>query len=116
MNELLSTSGLSRLSSDSFERILRRASLNLRLARSGGVRAAVQSNSCSPLRIDSDPIGETAGTLWQLLAEYGPATFACLIQEVGVPESLFYMAVGWLAREGKLEFEPHDGDYLVRLT
>ena len=39
-----------------------------------------------------------------------------LIEEVDVPQSLFFMAVGWLSREGKLQFEPADGDYLVRLA
>jgi len=88
--------------------MLRRAALNLRLACSG-----TRSGPHAPARIDFEPIGEMAGALWQLLAEEGPASFATLIQEVGVPESLFYMAVGWLARENKIEFEQHDGDYLI---
>src|ERR1700732_3973945 len=115
MSEMPSTSGLSRVSSDSFEWLLRRAALNLRLARSGAHLGAPYG-SHTPTRVDSDPIGATAGALWQILSDDGSATFACLMQEVGVPESLFYMAVGWLAREGKLEFEKHDGDYLIRLT
>ena len=115
MSETLPTSGLSLVSSDSFERLLRRASLNLRLARSGA-QSGARSGSLAPARIDSEPIGEAAGVIWQILAEEGPASFATVIEEVGVPESLFYMAVGWLAREGKLEFERHDGDYLIRLT
>jgi hypothetical protein len=115
MSEMLSTSGLSLLSSDSFEWLLRRAALNLRLTRAGAQFGA-PSGSHAPTRIDSDPIGATAGALWQILSDDGSATFARLIQEVGVPESLFYMAVGWLAREGKLEFEKQDGDYLIRLT
>jgi winged helix-turn-helix protein DUF2582 len=114
MREMLSTSGLSLLSSDSFEWLLRRASLNLRLGRSG-THFSAPPGSHTPTRIDSDPIGATAGALWQILSDDGSATFAGLIQEVGVPESLFYMAVGWLVREGKLEFEKHDGDYLIRL-
>jgi len=115
MNEMLPTSVLSLTSSDSFERLLRRASLNLRLTRSA-TRSGARSESHAPDRIDSEPIGETAGVLWQILSEEGPASFASLIQEIGVPESLFYMAVGWLAREGKVEFEQHDGDYLILLT
>jgi hypothetical protein len=115
MSEMLPASGLSLLSSDGFERLLRRASLNLRLARSSPTSSA-DPGSLAPARIGSTPIGEAAGALWQILAEQGPAPFATLIQDVSVPESLFYMAVGWLAREGKLEFEKYDGDYLIRLT
>jgi hypothetical protein len=61
------------------------------------------------------PIGETAGVLWHILFEQGPATFAPLIEAMGVPESLFFMAVGWLARENKITIEPRDGDYEMRL-
>jgi len=32
-----------------------------------------------------------------------------------VPESLFFMAVGWLARENKITIEPCHGDYEIRL-
>jgi hypothetical protein len=50
-----------------------------------------------------------------MLSDLGPTTFALLIEAVGVPESLFFMAVGWLARENKITIEPHDGDYQMRL-
>ncbi|MGH9746551.1 MAG: winged helix-turn-helix domain-containing protein [Candidatus Acidiferrales bacterium] len=108
--ELLSSTGVSPVFSDIFERLLRRAALVSHRNRfeSGVINPA-------PAREYSQPIGDTAGTLWQLLSEDGPSTLASLIQEVGVPESLFFMAVGWLAREGKIEFEPHDGDYTIHL-
>jgi hypothetical protein len=32
-----------------------------------------------------------------------------------VPESLFFMAIGLLARENKITIGPHEGDYEVRL-
>jgi hypothetical protein len=53
--------------------------------------------------------------LWHILFGQGPATFAPLIEAMGVPESLFFMAVGWLARENKITIEPHNGDYEMRL-
>lgn len=62
-----------------------------------------------------DQIGETAGVVWRALSKEGPLTFAALMEEVNVPESLFFMAVGWLSREEKLAFEPEGGDYLVSL-
>ena len=53
--------------------------------------------------------------MWHILFEQGPATFAPVIEAMGVPESLFFMAVGWLARENKITIEPRDGDYEMRL-
>ena len=50
-----------------------------------------------------------------MLAEQGPSTFAMVIEAIGVPESLFFMAVGWLARENKITIELRDGDYEMRL-
>lgn len=45
----------------------------------------------------------------------GPPTFAPLIEAIAVPEGLFFMAIGWLARENKITIERDDGDYEVRL-
>jgi hypothetical protein len=38
------------------------------------------------------------------------------MEEVNAPQSLFFMAIGWLSREDKLQFEPNGGDYVVRLA
>jgi hypothetical protein len=38
------------------------------------------------------------------------------MEEVNAPQSLFFMAIGWLSREEKLRFESADGDYIVRLA
>lgn len=61
-------------------------------------------------------IGETAGTIWETLSQQGPLTFAALMEEVNAPQSLFFMAIGWLSREEKLQFEQANGDYLIRLA
>jgi hypothetical protein len=61
-------------------------------------------------------IGETAGAIWQTLSKEGPLTFAALMEEINAPQSLFFMAIGWLSREEKVFFEPADGDYVVRLA
>jgi hypothetical protein len=50
-----------------------------------------------------------------MLSDQGPTTFALLIETTAVPQSLFFMAVGWLARENKITIEPHDGGYEMRL-
>jgi len=61
-------------------------------------------------------IGETAGTVWETLSKQGPLTFAALMEEVNAPQSLFFMAIGWLFREHKLKIEPADGDYIIALA
>lgn len=50
-----------------------------------------------------------------MLSEQGPTTLAMLIEAIAVHESLFFMTIGWLARENKIAIEPHDGDYEIRL-
>jgi hypothetical protein len=48
-------------------------------------------------------IGETAGTVWHALNENGPLSLAKLAERVGGNRDLVMQAVGWLAREGKIE-------------
>lgn len=50
-------------------------------------------------------IGETAGQVWHALDENGPLTLTKLIKLVGAPRDLTLQAIGWLAREGKIDIE-----------
>ncbi len=50
-------------------------------------------------------IGESAGRIWQYLSENSPAALEQMNKSLKLKESLFYMAIGWLAREDKLTFE-----------
>ena len=50
-------------------------------------------------------IGETAGEVWKALVEKGPMTFAKLVKAVGAPRDVVMLAIGWLAREDKINFE-----------
>lgn len=52
-----------------------------------------------------DQIGETAGMVWRVLDEQGPQSLAKLPKLVDAPRDLVFMAVGWLAREDKLQIE-----------
>jgi hypothetical protein len=50
-------------------------------------------------------IGRAAGVIWRYLhQEHGEATLSRLRQGTKLPQPLLFMAVGWLAREGKLIF------------
>lgn len=48
-------------------------------------------------------IGETAGAVWQALHENGPLSYAKVVERVGGNRDVVMQAVGWLAREGKIE-------------
>jgi hypothetical protein len=48
-------------------------------------------------------IGETAGKIWTLLDRSGKMTVSMLEKKVKSPAREVQMAVGWLAREGKIE-------------
>jgi hypothetical protein len=48
-------------------------------------------------------IGETAGKVWQTLKEHGSLSVAKLVERVGGNRDVAMQAMGWLAREDKLE-------------
>jgi len=49
-------------------------------------------------------IGEAAGRIWQYLDKHGATALINLSQRVKVRPQMAAMAIGWLAREGKLSF------------
>ena len=50
-------------------------------------------------------IGNNAGILWNVLNANGKMTESKLKKESGLGSAEFYTALGWLAREGKLNNE-----------
>jgi hypothetical protein len=50
-------------------------------------------------------IGETSGAIWKALQNQDKIALSALPKLVRKPESLTYQAIGWLAREGKIEYE-----------
>jgi hypothetical protein len=48
-------------------------------------------------------IGETAGLIYRALEFGGKLTIAKIKKEVEADSFIFYAAIGWLAREGKIE-------------
>jgi Winged helix-turn-helix domain (DUF2582) len=49
-------------------------------------------------------IGDAAGTIWQYLDKHGETTLSSIRRRVKLSEQMVLMAIGWLAREGKLSF------------
>ena len=48
-------------------------------------------------------IGEAAGSVWHALDEGGSLSLAKLVERVGGNRDVVMQAVGWLAREGKID-------------
>jgi hypothetical protein len=48
-------------------------------------------------------IGETAGRVWEFLKEHGEANLNQIKKNVKEDPNLVLQAIGWLAREGKLQ-------------
>jgi hypothetical protein len=48
-------------------------------------------------------IGETAGDVWRHLEIQGPTSLTAIAVELGQPRDLVMLALGWLAREDKID-------------
>jgi len=68
------------------------------------------------LSMDVENIGSMAGQIWQYLSINGPVTLAKLTREVGGPRDLTMQGIGWLAREGKVQFQESSRSRLILLT
>ena len=51
-------------------------------------------------------VGETAGRVWHELSSGGPQTLAQLKKKLNGDNGLLDLAVGWLARENKVDITP----------
>jgi len=60
-------------------------------------------------------IGATAGEIWRCLNDNGPMSLAKLTKQVGVPRDSVMQAVGWLAREDKVEIEERNRTRIIFL-
>jgi hypothetical protein len=60
-------------------------------------------------------IGENAGKVWQTLRTKGPQSPTAVKKAAALDDKNLYMALGWLAREGKLKFEMKQLQLLVSL-
>ena len=53
-------------------------------------------------------IGETAGKVWKFLDEKGEASLTQLKKGLKADPNLILQAIGWLAREDKLQIQKKD--------
>lgn len=60
-------------------------------------------------------IGEAAGRVWKILSVKGPLPKTRIAKAANVSPALANMAIGWLAREGKLEVRKERNSELIGL-
>ena len=60
-------------------------------------------------------VGETAGKVWQLLSDEGPKTLTQIKKKVGGSADVVSFAVGWLAREDKVDITEEKKNLKVAL-
>lgn len=60
-------------------------------------------------------IGETAGVVWNILSQNGPMTMAQVVKAVGEPRDTVMQALGWLAREDKINIVEEGRSRVVSL-
>jgi hypothetical protein len=51
----------------------------------------------------NEQVGVTAGKVWHILDEFGPQTLTQLKKRLNGPGELVSFALGWLAREDKID-------------
>ena len=63
----------------------------------------------------SDIIGAAAGKIWEYLEENGPTSVTKVTKETELNRNDVQRAIGWLAKEGKLNFEMEGRTELLSL-
>ncbi|QDU11097.1 winged helix-turn-helix domain-containing protein [Gimesia aquarii] len=63
-----------------------------------------------------ESIGVVAGVVWEYLSENEPVTLSKLSREIDAPRDLVMQAVGWLGREGKIQFHKGTRSKLISLV
>lgn len=66
--------------------------------------------------MNKDVIGEAAGKVWKVLGAKDKIALTTLPKVLDEDGALVNQAVGWLAREGKIEFEKQGRAVYVKLT
>jgi len=63
-----------------------------------------------------EDLGETPGKVWEFLRAHGKVSLSALEKGVDAPRAMVYMAIGWLAKEGKVQMEHEERAVRVWLT
>ena len=60
-------------------------------------------------------IGMAAGQIWHFLDENGESTPIKIKAHLGLSNTMLYLALGWLSREGKVNIVPFEYTYKISL-
>jgi hypothetical protein len=73
---------------------------------SGNSASSASATKVAPQGLEISPIaiGHAAGEIWGLLSSNGAQTLAAIKKSVDAPSDVVLAAIGWLAREDKLDF------------
>jgi len=63
-----------------------------------------------------EEIGATAGAIWNILHAKGELSLSQLKKQTKAKSQVFDWAIGWLARENKIEFTQQKRSIRVRLV
>ncbi len=63
----------------------------------------------------NDRVGFAAGEIWKYLNENGESSPIKLKASLGLSNTLLYLALGWLAREDKVNIRQHEYSYRISL-
>ena len=63
-----------------------------------------------------EKIGKTAGIVWRELRKKQSIYVLSLPKKIKEKSAIIYQALGWLAREDKIEYHNNDGKLYVSLT
>jgi hypothetical protein len=87
------------------------------LAPSKGRQPSSEKKPASPAQrsLSTEEIGQVAGDLWRALDTDGAQTLAAVKKAVDAPNDLLLAAIGWLAREDKLEFSGNSRSLKISL-
>ena len=65
----------------------------------------------------TEDIGKTAGLIWEFLGKQKtPITLTALKKEVSASSTILMMALGWLAREGKINIDISDESFSYKIS
>jgi hypothetical protein len=62
-----------------------------------------------------DEIGQTAGQVWEYVNLHGESSTLQIRSSLKITQTLLFLSLGWLAREGKIALLYRDRSYWVGL-
>ncbi|OGF47730.1 MAG: hypothetical protein A2231_03400 [Candidatus Firestonebacteria bacterium RIFOXYA2_FULL_40_8] len=63
-----------------------------------------------------DEVLNAPGKIWSYLKEHGETSVYKIKKDLSLPDSMLYIGIGWLAKEGKLEISRNGGSLKVKLV